>query len=364
MHRAAPEPVPMRTVISHVVPPILMGLVMTLAYLGGFHKPEPHGVPVAVVGSAATAGPVAAQIRSATGDMLDVVTVPSVDAAKEQLTTLHISGAYVPSKTHPTLLAATAEAPSNAQLVKDVFTEVAAKQDKPLTVTDVVPLTTQDPLGQNAFFYLVTLSVASYATAIAIGAAGSTRRFRERLGLLVGAAFVISTAELAFATVLFDMFGGHGGPVWAVSFLYSLIVLGIGVGLHTVVGRFSTLLFSAMFVALNFTSSGGVLAAEMQPGFFGWLNAFWIGGGFLDVMRHLVYFPHASVTHGVWVLTGWFLFGCACLALSHHIHWRRELAEATADDHQRLRETLRRLGQDGLTREQALELELQEDVAV
>lgn len=364
MHRAAPQPVPMRTVISHIWVPIVMGLVMALAYLGGFHKPEPHGIPVAIVGNAATAGPVAAQIRSATGDMLDVVTVPSVDEAKDEITALHLSGAFVPSAKHPTLLAASAAAPSNAQTVKEVFTSVAAKQDKPLTVQEIVPLTSEDPLGQNAFFFLVTLSVASYATAISIGAAGSTRRFRERLGLLVGAAFVISTAELAIAMVLFDMFGGHGGAVWAVSFLYCLIVLGIGVGLHTIVGRFSTLLFSALFVALNFTSSGGVLAAEMQPGFFGWLHAFWIGGGYLDVMRHIVYFPHASVSHGVWVLTGWFLAACGCLALSHHIHWRRELAERTADDHQRLRETLHRLGRDGLTDEQALALELEEDVAV
>ncbi len=364
MRRAAPQPVPMRTVVSHIVPPILMGLIMALAYLGGFHKPDPHGIPVAVVGNAATAGPIAARIQSATGDMLDVRTVPSREAATDELSSLHLAGAFVPSRSHPTLLAASAAAPSTAQAVQEVFTKVAAAQDKPLTVSDVAPLTSEDPLGQNAFFFLVTLSVASYATAIAIGAAGATRRFRERLGLLVAAAAVIATAQLAVAMVLYDMFAGHGGPVWALSFLYCLIVLGIGVGLHTLVGRFSTLLFSAVFVGLNFTSSGGVLAAEMQPGFFGWLHAFWIGGGFLDVMRHIVYFPHATVSHGVGVLTGWFLAACGCLALSHHIHFRRELAERTADDHERLRETLRRIGREGLSDEEALALELEEDVAV
>ena len=63
-----PSSVPLKTVLSHVIVPILMGLVMAAAYLGGFHKPAPHHVPVAVVGQAETAGPIAAKVQHALGD--------------------------------------------------------------------------------------------------------------------------------------------------------------------------------------------------------------------------------------------------------------------------------------------------------
>lgn len=358
------NPLSMKTVLSHVVVPVIMGLAMALAYLGGFHKPAPHGVPVAVVGSAQEAGAVAAGLQQKAGDALDVRTVATADQAKDELRHLKISGAYVPNPKRPELLVASASSDSTTSAVTKVFTKVAAAENAPLTVTDVVPLDENDPIGQNGFFYLVTLSVGSYAAAIAIGAAGATRRFRERLGLLIGTAVVTATAQMAVASILFDMFHGHGGAVWALSVVYALIVMGVGVGLHAVVGRFSTLLFSVMFVALNFTSSGGVFQPAMQPGFYGWLHDFWLGSGFLQTLGHILYFGDADNSHGMWILIGWFLFGLFCLVLARLVDRRRRRLHHLATSHERMRTVLSRARSGELTRREAMDLELEEDVAV
>lgn len=304
-----------------------------------------------------------ATIQTGVGERLDVQTVPTEAEAQTRLRELKISGAFVPGP-KPTLLVASASSDSTTSAVEKIFTTVAAAQGAPLAVRDVVPLDETDPIGQNGFFSLVTLSVGSYATAIAIAAAGATRRFRERLGLLIGAAVLTASAQLAFASILFGMFPGHGAAVWGLSVLYSLTVMAIGVGLHVVVGRFSTLLFSAMFVALNFTSSGGVFQPAMQPGFFGWLNAFWIGSGFLRTLNHVLYFPDADATHGVSILIGWLLFGGGCLALAHYVDFRRRHLARLARTNESLRSLLDRARTDGLTPRQAMELELEEDVAV
>lgn len=349
----------MRTVISHLIVPLLMGLIMTVAYLGGFHKPEPKGVPVAIVGSVQTAGPIAAQVQSASHGVLRVSTVPDAATASAELKKLHLAGAFVPSPSKPTLIKASAAAPSEDSVVTKVFTNVAARSDRPLTVQDVVPLPESDPIGQNAFFYLVTLSVASYATAIGIGAAGNTRRFRERLGLLGAAALTISTVEFFFARVCFDMFGGHGWAVWGLSLAYSLIVMGIGVGLHALVGRLTTLILSSMFVALNFTSSGGVLAPRLQSGFFDWLHDFWIGSGFVQAAQHILYFPDSAIGSSVWILVGWAIFAVLCLLVAKLVERRRaqaQLAEA--------RQSTQHRHHDGLTDDEETALELEEDVAV
>ena len=134
-------------------------------------------------------------------------------------------------------------------------------------IEDTAPLHENDPIGQNGFFYLVGLTIASYATSIAIGAAGATRRMRERALLALGASVVIPTVLVAIASTQ-GVFAGHTLTAWGLSVLYSLGVLLIGVGLHPIVGRFATVLYSALFVGFNFTSSGGVFAPTMQPALF------------------------------------------------------------------------------------------------
>src|SRR3954466_2249361 len=54
-HASAPTPPATRTVLrhvlSHLLVPVLLATGMALAYLGGFHQPDPHGVRVDVVGT-------------------------------------------------------------------------------------------------------------------------------------------------------------------------------------------------------------------------------------------------------------------------------------------------------------------------
>lgn len=78
--------------------------------------------------------------------------------------------------------------------------------------------------------------------------------------------------------------------VWALGWLYSAGVIGIGIGLHTFLKRWTTLAMMVLFVMLTFTSSGGVYRPELQSGFFGGLHSFWAGAGFLEGARSLLYF--------------------------------------------------------------------------
>mgnify|MGYP002653700685 CR=1 FL=1 len=178
---------PMRTVLSHVIVPILMGLIMCAAYLGGFHKPSPHHVPVAVVGQAQQAGPLAAKVQDAFGDEADVRTIATPEQATDQLKHLKISAAYVPGDGKAELLTAGGASDTTKSVVEKMFRPVAEKQHDALTVKDVAPLTEDDPAGQNGFFFLVALTVAAYATSIAIGAAAASRPFAQRIALAAGA---------------------------------------------------------------------------------------------------------------------------------------------------------------------------------
>ena len=338
---SAAQPVPMNTVISHMVPTFLMGLIMTIAYLAGFHRPDPHHVPIAVVGSDAAALHTMRSLQEGLGERVSLSMVPTQEAARAAMNNLQISGAFIPGKTGAEVLVAPAASDTTAMIVQRMFEAVSHKTGLPVKFTNVLPVLTNDPIGQNAFFFLVALSVTSYALGIAIAAAGATRTWRERLMLALGAAALITVVEGWLAVGVFGMFAGHALAALGITFMYSLAVILFAVGLHPLLGRFSTMVYAALFVSLNFTSSGGVFETMMQPAFFQWLGKFWIGSGFIDIMRRIVYFPGLSLTGPLTILSGWMMLGALAVVVGIWYENRHRPRPLTGE-----------------------ELELEEDVAV
>ncbi|MFF0970689.1 hypothetical protein ACWDQO_33925 [Streptomyces sp. NPDC003703] len=313
----------LRHVLIHLVTPLLMCLGMGLAYLGAFVTPEPHHLPVAVVGTGPQAKVFAQTVKDAAGDRLDVRTVGSREQAVALLTSRDVDGAYVPgtgtgtgSADAPELIVASAGSDMSATAVEKVFTPVAARQGLPLKVTDVVPPAPHDPTGQGLFFLLVALSIGSYASVAALGAAGAALPMRVRALLTVAVSAVVAGLGALLAGPVFHL-APHGlAGIWGMAWLYSAGILFIGVGLHTFLKRWTTLTMMVLFVMLNFTSSGGLFRPELQNGFFGTLHAFWNGAGFVEGARGLLYFGGDGLGRQLWTLAGWLLLGLAVTALA------------------------------------------------
>lgn len=144
---ASTSPVPMKVVISHMIPTFLMGLFMTFAYLAGFHRPAPHEVPIAVVGPQAVTGP----LQAGLGDMVSLRALPDSAAAREALRHLEIAGAFIPGREEGKVLLAPAASDTTAMVVQRMFEAVSHKTGLPISYRNVVPLSSNDPVGQNAF---------------------------------------------------------------------------------------------------------------------------------------------------------------------------------------------------------------------
>ncbi|MFJ9038766.1 hypothetical protein ACIRF8_19505 [Streptomyces sp. NPDC102406] len=306
----------LRHVLTHLLTPLLMCVGMGLAYLGAFAAPEPHHLPVAVVGPGPEAKVFAQTVQDKAGDALDVTTLDSRDAAVHELRTRHIDGAYVLGDKAPELVVASAGSDTTVSVVQKVFTPIATRQGVPLKVTDVAPPVSDDPTGQGLFFLLVALSIGSYASVAVLGGAGGALRMRTRALLVVGVSAVVSLLGAAFAGPVFHL--AHTGlwGLWGMAWVYSAGILLIGVGLHTFLKRWTTLAVMVLFVMLNFTSSGGVFRPELQNGFFGSLHAFWNGAGFVEGARSLLYFDHYDLGHYVGTLVAWLAVGAVVLAVA------------------------------------------------
>ncbi|MEU3844588.1 hypothetical protein AB0E88_31725 [Streptomyces sp. NPDC028635] len=342
-----------RHVLTHLITPLLMCLGMGLAYMGAFVTPEPNHLPVAVVGSGPEAKVLAQSVKDAVGDKLDVRTVATRDAAVDLLVHRDITGAYVPGAKNPELVVATAASDMGATAVEKVFTPVAEKQGAWLKVTDVARPVSDDPTGQGLFFLLIAVSIGSYASVAAIGAAGGALAMRVRALLALGVSAVVGGIGTLLAGPVFHLAHHDLAGVFGMAWLYSAGILFIGVGLHTFLKRWTTLAMMVLFVMLNFTSSGGLFRPELQNGFFGSLHAFWNGAGFVEGTRSLLYFGQDGLGRTLWTLAAWLLAGLAVTGVA--ALYERAKAPATAPAPQ---------PEEAAAEEEAAEEEVEETVGV
>ncbi|MEU1288805.1 hypothetical protein [Kitasatospora sp. NPDC005856] len=299
---------------THLITPLLMCLGMALAYQGAFHQPEPHHLEVAVVGTTPQAHGLAQAIQSRAGDALDVRIVDDRAAAEQQLRDRDLVGAFVPDPRSPELIVAKGNSDTSVVAATAVFTNVTDQQGVPLHVTDLTTPAEGDPTGQGLFFLLVALSIGSYASVAAIGAAGAGLSLKVRALVGVAVSLVVSVIGIVTAGPVFHVVDHDYAAIWALGWLYSAGIVLIGIGLHGFLKKWTTLALMVLFVMLNFTSSGGIYRPELQNGFFGGLHGFWTGAGFLEGARSILYFDGGAGLGGhVVTLLVWLLLGGAAL---------------------------------------------------
>lgn len=303
--------------------PFFLATVMGLAYLGAFHQPEPHHLPVAVVGHSAETLVFAQTLKNESGEALDVRTVPSTDAARALVESRQIYAAYAPQKASATLFVSSAASETTANIAQKVFLPIAYDQHLPLQVQDVVPAGEHDGTGQGLFFLLVALSIGGYASAIPIS--GHMGRFRlpARFGLAAGAGAVVAMIGTVIAGPIYQIIDSGIWGSWLISWLYVSTIVLLGMGLHPLLKHWTTPVLTLLFVALNFTSSGGIFVPEVQPGLFAGLSTFWNGGAWLHAVQTLAYFPGQAIGMDLLKLVLWLVPGTLLVVLTHRWSVRR-----------------------------------------
>lgn len=306
-----------------ILVPLFLGAGMTLAYLGAFHQPTPHDLPVAVVGTSAETKVFAQTLSDGADGQLAVRTVASDQEARRLITDRTITAAYEAKADSATLLISSAASETTAEVTQKVFLPIAYEQKLPFTVDDVVPAAEHDSTGQGLFFLLVGLSVGSYATAAAVAAFASRLGIRWSLVTAGVMSAVISGIAVTVAGPIFGVLGHFVWATWLLGWLYSAAIVLIGVGLHPVLRHWTTAALTMLFVMFNFTSSGGIFAVQLMPGFFAALHGFWNGAAWLDAVQTLQYFSGQSFGWDVLRLGIWAAVGLALTLVTHLASRRR-----------------------------------------
>ncbi|WP_103062536.1 hypothetical protein [Actinomyces qiguomingii] len=257
----------------------------------------------------------------------------TADESGQQVEVVTASGAGSPYAALLTNLATALEAQLDAQAVTaaqaqgaDAATLAQVQQEasasQTVTVTDVAPLTAEDPSGVALSAVALPLVFGGLASGVVLSLVLRTSPWKRALGAIGIAAL----GGLCVAAVLQTWFGAVAGSfllLWAGLSLgiaaISLTLLGLqelmgyaGLGLGVVTMLFVANPLSGLATGWQWLPSGW--------GVFGQLLPVGAAGTWL---RSAAYFDGAGMGASPWVLTAWIVCGLALLALGAYLNARR-----------------------------------------
>jgi len=311
---ANPAPSP-RAVTLVLLPATVLMLAFAFFYVGAFHDPTPHRVPIAVVAPPS----VAAQLGRVPGGPLDVRQASSRADALSQINDRKVYGAYEPAANR--LFVASAANRATAVALEQTFNIIAAAQRRPaVQVTDVKPLPRNDPNGTAAFYAVVAWMFGGYIAATLIGLVGSPRstsrkRAAARIGALAKFGVVAGILSVVMLRLSFGVFSGHVIAMCAIAALTIFASGAATAGIQAAAGPAGTGLVILVFVILGNSASGGPFARPLLPGLWRTIGGLLPPGASVDLARSTLFFDGTRIVGPISVLVVWAVLG-ALLALA------------------------------------------------
>ncbi|MFJ4169633.1 ABC transporter permease [Paenarthrobacter sp. NPDC089714] len=348
-HRQEP-PTGTHTPWPHALRTALLAAVAVCTVLLAFAWPsvtaKVQNLPVAAVGSAEQIAQITSQ---APAGALDVRTASSRDDAVNLIRQRQVYGAIVLG-TSPEILVASAGSPvasqaltqMGAQMQSQIQAQVIAKLQAALAqaalgaatgappqsaqgtqpaavpqvaVTDVVPLSSDDPRGTGLAVAGLPLAMGGMIGGVLISllVSGTWRR----LGAILAYGVI---AGLGLAGILQGWFHTLQGSYWANAGAIGLGVVAtaaIIVGLNALIGRAGIAVGAVITLFVGNPLSSLTQPKEFLPAPWGDVGQWMVPGASGTLLRDLSYFPDASAAFPWLVLACWAVAGAVLIAVGH-----------------------------------------------
>lgn len=296
---------------------LALQLAFIASYIGAFHNPSPHRVPIAVVAPEQSQQDIERRLNGLDGDPLDVtVTTTDRATAEQRLRDRKIDGAYVvdPSGQTDTLLVASGAGSSIGQALEGVFDRVQESQRRELRTEDVVPANAGDGRGLSAFYLVIGWCVGGYlcaaVLAMSYGARPSTiNRALIRLGVVAVYSLVAGLGGVLIAGPLLDALPGSVLGLGALGALTVFAVGAVTLALQSLAGTVGIGLTILLVVVLGNPSAGGAYGVTLLPTFWREIGPFLPTGASTWSTRSLAYFDGVAMGGPLLVLGVWAVVG-------------------------------------------------------
>lgn len=298
-----------------LVAALVLQLAFLSSYIGAFHKPTPHQVPIGVLATQKLGVRVAAQLNGIDQKPLSATVYKDRKAVKRALKERKIFGFVEPEKRN--LYISSAANRATAVTLEKVFADIQSSRKQPqLKTVDLTPLPANDPNGISAFYAVISWVFGGYFAATLLGTAvtnraRSRRRAAKRLAGLGIYAVVSGFLSVLIMQTVFEVLDTSFLQLWAASVLTILAAGTATLALQAALGRVGTAVSILLFVIIGNAASGGPYARPLLPGFWNHVGGILPPGAGVDLTRGIAFFDGAATVAPVFILLVWILIGSA-----------------------------------------------------
>jgi hypothetical protein len=300
-----------RLAVAAMLVPLFFVVMFAACIIGTYHRPDPNGIKVGVVGPAALTAPLRAGLVKAVGGQFVISTVPTVAQATDAVQQRELDAAFVPttdSKEPASIIVAGAGGRLVATAAETLARSVTALQGVQLVVNDVRPLAPGDEIGLGVFLFVIVCTIGGYLAVTVLAAAAPDLLARRRYLFIVAFAILVPTSVYLIAGLGFGTYAGRPGAILAFIAVGALYVFVIGLVtrlLQELIGPVAILGSLTIFVFLNIPSLGATYTANLLPSFWRFFNHYWIGGETVNAERSILYFGGAGVAPDLLRFLAW-----------------------------------------------------------
>jgi hypothetical protein len=300
-----------RLALRALLVPIFFVTLFALCIIGTYHKPHPNGIKVGVVGPATQTAPLRAGLEKAGGSAFDISQVAAVADATHAVRQRDLNAAFVPTanpRQPATVIVASGGGRLVAKATEDFVRAATAAQGTRLAVRDVRPLASGDAIGIGVFMFMIVCTIGGYLAVTLLGTVAPDLAPSRRFPMIAATAVLIPTIVYLIGGLGFGTYTGSFGTILAfigVGALYTFVIGLVTRLLQVLLGPPALFVALAIFVFLNIPSLGATYTPELLPGFWRFINDFWLGAETVNVERSLLYFGGLDVGTDLLRLLAW-----------------------------------------------------------
>ena len=284
---------------------LLIGAVFVAVYLAAFHDPQPHRIPVAVVGEESVVTGLRAAVEQQGGDAVDLRPYSSAQAATAAVRNRTVLGALVIGAAAPDIVVAGANGSSVTETLQSAFGRAFPTPDRTPTTSDVAPLSPGDSRGFAVFYAAFGIVLGGFLFGQTSMQGGAALPFRWRAVSTLAFSLI---AGLGVALLVRYAFDALPAPYFLTAAIIGLLALAVAsstAAMLELLGPAGTPIASLVLLVFGNATSTGILPAEYLPSWLEPLTAVLPVGVAVRALRGAAYFGNDGVVVGISVLVAW-----------------------------------------------------------
>ena len=304
---------PRRRMVGAMVVAVVMVFLFVWFFGAALHRPQPHDVPVGIVGPELLKERVVAGAQANAPGAFSFQSLSSAADARSAIEDRDVAGALIIGSGEPQILVAGAGGQAASGVISGTFVSMAKAFGQAPVVEDVQPLPESDTLGLVPFFLVLGVTVSAFVFQLLAREQEKGPTLRAAImSLLV---FAVVTGLVAGLAVGIGV--GFAINYWALAGVCALLALAVAAATLAccrLFGRAGVGIAGLVIILLGNASSGSVIGSHFLPQPFRWLSPVLPAGSGLEAARSVLYFDGGGVGWRLVVLALWVAGAFAILA--------------------------------------------------